>query len=324
MSAFKPMLASDFGDIGNVKFPCLASPKIDGIRCVIKDGKALSRSLKPIPNPLLRALLEQPELEGLDGELVCGNFQKTTSLVMGRSVSAEDTAKIIFWVFDRHDISKPFGERLAIAHRYVAVAGLPYVQSVIHTVIPSAEALDQYEALTLAAGFEGVMLRDLLGPYKHGRSTAREGYLLKVKRFADAEAEIVGFEERMHNGNEATTNELGRTKRSSAQAGKTGRGDLGAFVLASDKFKCSNCAGKGVITANDIGFGGQAFCDDCDGDGCERFTCGSGLNDAQRAEFWHNKNGMIGKLVKFKYQEHGTKDAPRSPVFIGVRAEEDL
>ena len=40
-------------------------------------------------------------------------------------------------------------------------------------------------------------------PYKQGRSTVREGYLLKVKTFLDDEATVVRFEERMHNGNEA-------------------------------------------------------------------------------------------------------------------------
>ena len=54
--------------------------------------------------------------------------------------------------------------------------------------------------------------------------------LLKVKRFEDGEAGILAVEEQMHNGNEATTNELGRTQRSSHKENKVPMGTLGALV----------------------------------------------------------------------------------------------
>jgi hypothetical protein len=79
------------------------------------------------------------------------------------------------------------------------------------------------------------MLRDPNGPYKFGRSTRKEGYLLKLKRFCDSEAEVIGVVELMHNGNEAKTNALGRTERSTRKAGKTGMGVLGALA-------CAGCA----------------------------------------------------------------------------------
>jgi DNA ligase-1 len=47
---FKPMLASDCGGIENVRFPVIASPKLDGVRALVIDGALMSRSLKPIPN----------------------------------------------------------------------------------------------------------------------------------------------------------------------------------------------------------------------------------------------------------------------------------
>ena len=50
----------------------------------------------------------------------------------------------------------------------------------------------------------------------------REGYLLKVKRFVDGEALVIGVTEPMHNANEAKTNELGRTARSHKKAGHGG------------------------------------------------------------------------------------------------------
>jgi DNA ligase-1 len=297
MNDFKPMLAADCkGDLSKVKFPLVASPKIDGIRCVIRGGKALTRSLKPVPNKHIRSLLENQLLEGLDGELVNArdpmNFQATTSVVM----SHEGEPAFIFYVFDHTThTSVPFNARLYNARVNVHEAQdaeLHFVCNVPHVAINSDEELLAYETECLADGYEGVMLRDPEGLYKRGRSTLKEGGLVKLKRFTDDEAFIVGFEERMHNTNEATTNELGRTKRSSAVAGKVGRGDLGAFL----------CKTKSGV----------------------EFSCGSGLTDAQRAAFWGKRDTLLGQRVKFKHLEHGAVDAPRHPVFIGLRDERDL
>lgn len=60
----------------------------------------------------------------------------------------------------------------------------------------------------LEAGYEGLILRHPLAPYKQGRSTVKEGYLPVSKRFVDDEATIRNCFEREHNGNEATVDEL--------------------------------------------------------------------------------------------------------------------
>jgi DNA ligase-1 len=159
-------------------------------------------------------------------------------------------------------------------------------------VITSLEALLQYEEECLELGYEGLILRDPRAPYKMGRSTVKEGYLLKLKRFMDAEATIVDCFEREHNGNEAKTDELGRTKRSSHKSGKTGRGDLGGFVLRTS---------EGV-----------------------QFSCGTGFSDAERAEYWANRDQVVGRIAKYKYFPVGVKDAPRHPVFLGWRDERDM
>lgn len=302
----KPMLAADCdGDILNLKYPVLCSPKIDGIRCLVVDGKAVTRSLKPQPNKVLRELFSDAALNGLDGELVVPGvtFQETTSRVMGRS---NDPEGVEWHVFD--DVTEPnvtFADRLARAASRIAALALegPVIQKgdaldrvriVTHKTIRSSDELAAYEEVCLAQGYEGVMIRDPSGKYKHGRSTLKEGGLLKLKRFTDAEATIIGFEEKMHNANEAKTNELGRTKRSSSKDGLVPAGVLGAFILRLP---------SGV-----------------------EFNCGSGLNDFQRKKWWTPayKAALTGKLVKFKYQAHGTDVAPRSPIFLGIRDESDL
>lgn len=286
----RPMLAGTVEDVHALKFPLIASPKIDGIRALTIGGRLLSRSLKPIPNKHIRATLEGVCPDGLDGELISGStFQACTSAIMAH----EGEPAFEFWCFDYfgYGLAHPYELRIANLETVVATLGHINVRPVPIRGILSLEELLAYEAETLAQGFEGVMLRKLDGPYKQGRSTWREGWLLKLKRFEDAEAIVIGFEELMRNENEATTNELGLTKRSSAKAGKVPAGTLGALVVQRN----------GVT-----------------------FNIGAGFTEANRAEVWANRPAFLGALAKFKHQPHGAKDAPRLPIFLGFRAAEDV
>ena len=72
----KPMLAVKATSLENIRYPVLASPKLDGIRGLpIPDGKRgvsmVSRNWKPIPNNFVRTWLEMNVPAGLDGEEKC-------------------------------------------------------------------------------------------------------------------------------------------------------------------------------------------------------------------------------------------------------------
>ncbi len=291
--AFKPMLAAN-ADLEKIKFPVLASPKYDGIRCCVVGNQPLSRSLKPIPNNSVRNWLSR--FPNLDGELIVGDptakdcFQRTTSAIMSKDGEPDFT----FWVFDRIGCrDAPFYLRVN------NLQNLPRIEVVPHVVLNSLEDLEAYEAEHVALGWEGVMLRDPDGAYKFGRSTVREGGLLKVKRFVDAEATVVGVEERMHNDNEQKRNALGQAERSSHASGKRPAGDLGALVV--EMF----WLGRGMPEY-------------------VKFNIGTGFTAAQREQFWSCQDSLIGSIVKFKYQEAGSKDAPRIPVFLGFRDRADM
>jgi DNA ligase-1 len=276
------------------KFPVLASAKLDGVRAIVRNGVLVSRALKPIPNKHCQALFGRPELNGLDGELVVGApfgqdvMQRSTSGVM----RIEGEPAVTFWVFD--DVTLPenfFKSRLLDAHSRVLNA--PQAALVPHAWINTQVELDSYEELCLAQGYEGAMVRDPLGFYKNGRSTAKEGGLVKLKRFSQDEARVVGSEERMHNGNVAEVDNLGHTKRSTHQENKTGRGDLGALVCETP---------EGV-----------------------RFNIGTGFSDAERLVLWESRDALVGKLVSYKhFAAAGVKDAPRFPVFVSFRHQDDL
>ena len=297
MKGFKPLLAVDFGSVENIKFPVLASPKLDGIRATVVPGQGLlSRSLKPIPNDYTRKLFSIPALEGVDGELIVGSavgervFNRTTSGIMSKAGEPDVT----FCVFDTlapgPDI--PFHQRLE--HLRAQTAYLPKVTVVLHQTIRSASELETFELAMLDEGFEGAMARDPNGRYKYGRSTLREGILLKVKRFDDLEAEVIGVEELMTNENEQVRDERGYAKRSTAKAGLVPTGTLGALICKAPQF-------------------------------AHEFNVGSGFTAAQRAELWRQREALVGELAVVKYQAVGSStDRPRLPIWKGWRSPLDL
>ncbi|MBT9165333.1 MAG: hypothetical protein DDT23_01350 [candidate division WS2 bacterium] len=284
----RPMLAAQV-DFSKLIYPLWASPKIDGIRCLMLASKALTRNLKPIPNLFIRSLLEEhgATLDYFDGELIAGSFSSTSSSIM--SFSGQPEFKYV--IFDRIT-SGSYETRFL---QKLELRPLPPFVEYIETVLVNSEAeLLEHETLCLRGGYEGVMLRraDGLDIYKYGRSTVREAYLLKLKRFTDAEAVVVGFEEQLHNDNIQERDELGYSKRSSARDGMLPMDTLGALIVESATFG--------------------------------RFNLGTGFSAEQRKEIWDSKDTYMSKLVKFKYQEIGTDSKPRFPVFLSFRDINDL
>lgn len=292
-SVGKPMLASPVESTAKCTYPLYAAPKLDGIRCIVKEGVAYSRSLKRIPNLKIQELVA--DLDNLDGELICGEptdknvFQATTSAVMSKD---GDLDNVRYYVFDAPDHIGDF------KRRYDSLLGrsaqyLPsWVQVLTQVLIASETELLQFEERVLTAGYEGLILRSIGGGYKHGRSTLKEGGLLKLKRFYDAEAEVVGFQELQHNHNVAVVAENGNLKRSSHQSGKYPSGVLGALLVRRP-------------------------------DGAE-FGIGSGFTAAQRLDIWLQRDKLLGSLAKYKAFAVGEVDAPRFPVFLGFRDRSDV
>jgi DNA ligase-1 len=284
---FKPMLATD-ADLSKLRFPLYASAKLDGVRAIVREGVVLSRSLKPIPSKHVQETFGH--LEHFDGELIVGDptsptcYRDTVSQVMARDRGSFDVG---FHVFDHvAEPTVPWSRRWSSIVDEITLDGTPGLKLHHQIEIESHDFLFQAEHAALEQGYEGLILRDPDAPYKFGRSTVREGFLLKLKRFVDAEAVVVGFDERLHNGNEATVDELGHTKRSSHQANKTGHGDLGALVTHYQGQEC---------------------------------RIGTGFTAEDRLEIWQNQSSYVGKIAKFKFFPVGGKDKPRHPVFLGWR-----
>ena len=277
ISPISPMLAATINteeDISN--FPLLATPKVDGVRALMVKGQLVSRTLKPIPNHRIRAILESLLPDGADGEIYCGDLYTTTSTAMSFDVDGDFK---FFWFDWAYNVDTPYSKRVSSIETYIEVneTDKKYVIPLMPHAIYDLEGLYAYEKQALDQGFEGIMLRTPSGRYKSGRSTIKEGLMAKLKRFVDSEAIIIGTEELVH-----------RAGLQNGEAGDT----LGAIIA------------RGT-------------------DGTE-FRIGTGYTADQRDALWINRDKIVGKIVKYKNSEKGSKNKPRCTVFLGLRDKDDM
>ncbi len=288
-------------DLKKIQYPVLGFPKIDGIRAVIHNRQALSRKLIALPNQFIQGFFSNEHYQGLDGELVVGSatdplcIKHSTSGVMSRDGAPDFT----FYVFDKWDYSDNYVHRMHAARQQIEQISAARVRHLGGTHITREDDLLSFEAQQLDLGYEGIILRSHDGIYKHGRSTVREGGLLKLKRFSDSEAEVLEVIEEQFNGNEAQRDNLGRTKRSSAKAGKVGKGRAGA------------------LRVRDLTTGVE-------------FEVGTGLTDQDKAEWWawwlkvNRAPGVCERVIRYKFFSVGMQERPRHPVFVSMRDARDL
>lgn len=290
---FRPLLAEKV-HLPTLQYPCLASPKYDGFRCVIDAmGNPMSRNMKPVSNIYVQGKLKELNFPKFDGELLTYTNGKVDDFntVQSKLTTRSGMPDFRYMVFDEYmRPEEPYIARLAKLGTYFQFNKFKNVELVEQVRVEHEDMLLDYEAKCLALGWEGVMVRSLDGKYKMGRSTTKEGTLLKLKRFFDAEATIKEAYEFMHNANEATINALGQTTRSSHGANMQGMDMLGGWTVQWN----------GV-----------------------EFDLGVGFNSTQRHTYWQGDR-CVGRVVKFKYQSVGPNGKPRFPVFLGFRSESDL
>jgi DNA ligase-1 len=304
VTQFRPTLAADAGEEDYLKIlngeSFYASPKLDGIRAIVHNGVLVSRSLKPIRNRYIQSSIDWSRWEGLDGELVVGApngegvFARTSSGVM--SEGGQPDYK--FHVFDSTQApTSPYelrlrelmkwakGLELAQDKRYIK-----HLTSLPQIAFQTWEDLLGIEEDFIELGYEGVIVRWAGAPYKYGRSTLKERYMLKLKRHIDREATIEGLVELRTNLNEPTYDNLGLQRRSSHIRNRVGANRLGAFTVRDEGWV---------------------------------FNVGTGFDMAQREAYWQAGENLVGKTIKYRYLPVGTQEAPRHPVFLGFRDKDD-
>lgn len=301
---FKPMLAPHECPMSypkyfeDLKYPLMCSPKYDGVRAIVKNGVAYSRTFKPLPSRQVQELLAP--YEHFDGELIVGDatdfnvYNRTQSHVMAINKPDVD---LFFYVFDYthpNSLSQPFGYRASLLKEIVQTNILQndYIQVVEHKLIQNKAELLDYENMILEEGFEGVMMKSHIGPYKNGRGTYKQGLIYKLKRFQDDEGVITGFVQGKSNQNVQERDELGYAKRSTKKDGMVATDTLGKFIVGYN--------------------------------GAEIEVAPGHFNHDERKYIWENQFQFLGQFLKFRHFTHGVKDKPRFPRAIGFRDKIDM
>lgn len=309
MQIKKPMLAGTLKSFDDLDFSdgkyYLGTPKLDGRRVLrIKDG-IVSRKFKPIPNPFVCEQLLACIPENADGEVCVGNTYAESGAIT--RLYGEPDFRFYWFDWVVVDPTDTYEQRIAKMKQYHTLTKADigktrlaniYSKRVIPlwpTKLSSVEEVKAFEEKCLADGFEGICLRIPGGPYKFGRSTAKQEWLLKYKQFDDSEAEILGFYELMLNKNEAKKDRLGHTERSTKQEGKIPANTLGGFHV------------KDVHNSVTFDIGG-----------------GNGMTQELRQKIWDNRDKWLGKIIKYKYFGYGMVDKPRHPVYMGIRDKDDM
>ena len=334
---FKPLLAVDATEhLDNVKFPKLASTKFDGIRCVFHPEKGMiSRSFKKIQNLQLQFKFEQMQEHAemtniiFDGELYSHdlNFQEIMRTCMtqdfwttkgSRRIMEEKgftdfldykkyVSKLIdsisFYCFDCVGMLSD-SHKAPFVNRQMTIKDidLPFVIPVEQWEVHSADEVRDAFKKALDKGFEGLILRDPNGPYKFGRSTLKEEYLLKCKPFESFDGQVIEVIQatEVDPNAEKTVNELGRSVTSKKK---------------DDRIPIEKASAFKVRYIEDV--------TDLQGVPQEQYghelKVSLAMTDVEKEEVWKNRDSYIGKWIEYKGMVVGAKDVPRHAVMLRFR-----
>ena len=213
-----PMLCQEYKKLSPPTFSSYAlQPKLDGIRALISSQQIVSRRnrlLTSIPHIELYSL-HLPEDIILDGELIIKNTPLNTieSYVMRQVPDLKVCKEIEFHIFDVVDTEAPFLERMKVAQdilvaledRYTFYRQSPkspykdhpyfshkfpfkIVPTLVYEEPIKQVEIDNYFEDCISQGHEGIIIRNLEGPYQ---IDTRSSHILKLKEFFDNEFQII-------------------------------------------------------------------------------------------------------------------------------------
>jgi DNA ligase-1 len=198
-----PMLAKTYEDqqkkvVGKIYL----QEKLDGNRCLVNrfTGKMYSRTRKEIAHlpfvgeSVIKATSGLPkDVVWVDGELfVTGMTFNALQTIIRREKNVDEklASRMKYYVFDVIS-SKPWSERREL----VAAIKPSNTVHVVKDVCVDASQLDARHDAYVMAGFEGAIIRLDGAGYENKRSS----YLIKYKKFKDAEFLVTGFKSEKHN-----------------------------------------------------------------------------------------------------------------------------
>ena len=288
------------------KFEYLVSTKIDGVRCLIKDGKVLSSTLRELPNPKLSLfftdLLKNKEYV-FDGELHAASlpFGELVGIVMSHGKDLPKDLK--FHAFDcltlkewnNEEKTNEYKDRLKqlkeFAKNYKCISVLK------QNKVTNRQELQYLIDQAQEDNQEGVMIRSPSGLYKNGRCSLKQDNIYKYKFWLDYDAKILSAHEMIgiKEGIERELDPTGHKKTVHKKDDLEPKGTFGYFIVQVD----------------------------IEGNPSMEIGSWKGLTRELRDEIWRNPKSYIGRWIRFKGMSVGIKDVPRIPKEIEFRDAKD-
>ena len=167
-------------------------PKLNGHRCMFKDGTLYSRGGKEIELPHIKAAITELGLDNqfLDGELYIHGvpLQQIGSLV---KKPREESVALEYHVYDCPSSELNFEKRYRSLMTTDILYSSEYLVEVETVTVTSLAEVHELTDQWVSEGFEGSILRHGTDSYEFGKRSRK---ILKVKNYIESEAEIVGWE----------------------------------------------------------------------------------------------------------------------------------
>lgn len=275
--------------------------KYDGVRCIIRNGIVYGKSMLPITNRLIQEYYGKPQYNGLEFEIIVvdrdGWYNPTTCCA--ETVSFTNSEEVYRHhrcvLLDHSNNTAMFDQRfedletIARSHENFILPEL----EVVHEI----EEIWEFENKILAKDHEAIIVRNPFLPYRQGQST-KEGELLRLKRYISEEAiiEEVGFA--YTNMNVAETNALGYTERSSKQANRIAKEEVGTLLCRLVKDVYDPWSRRLLFKAGSL---------------C--IVAPGSMSKEDKIELYKIKDQLKGRMIAFKSFPKGTKDKPRFATF---------
>jgi DNA ligase-1 len=301
MKPFKPFKApNEEVKLEDMKLPLIVSKKLDGIRCIFKDGQMLTSHLKQFPNVQLAKRFEylihlsKQDNIILDGELLAKSLSFNELSGLCRRLEEKLPDDLMFYCFDmvtKEHFDIPFEERLEQIQG-VELSFIPFVALPQYKMNSYEEIKSFYEKALTTGKCDGLILRNPRGKYKLGRATVKEALIYKLKPFRTFDAHILDVLEGtiVKPQAEKTINELGNSVTSKKKGDRLPSGKASDFVVMHEGHKLK------VAIA---------------------------MTDEEKKEVWLNKETYIGRWIEYKGMLIGAKDLPRHPVFLRFRRDKE-
>jgi hypothetical protein len=189
--------ASISNNINKLKYPALATPKVEGVRCLtLGDGVAVDGDKHKIPNKMIYNTLKEYRMGGLDGGLTIpeATEEEIYSAVMNPN-AVENFKYLVFDLWNR--LLVRYEDRVKALDFVLAKPRPPMIEIIKPVVITASGGVLPFYKEAAKLGYDGIVVQDPDGAYAYIDDESPTTY--KLKLYQEGQGEIIAANESSKN-----------------------------------------------------------------------------------------------------------------------------